>query len=310
MPSHFLITTFIQTPKYASALQAALSSEAYDVVWNQEVNDFLAVVAKNNPKIDCLLVEQTPSLVELLTELKTQKILLPTVMIEADELSETVIDIGSPPFSEQTLSSDSIENSSRPYHSAVVHVSESGLDKIDRSIHQAIDCFLQLPASLKVNELEASAGTDRADSPKDMENSGLAKQQKRLAEKLKERLGYLGVYYKRNPQNFFRSMTRVERHQFLEQLSSDYREIILGYFSKDNMLNQKIDSYVNAAFFADIAVSQVVEIHMDLMDSFSKQLQLEGRSEDILLDYRLTLIDVIAHLCEMYRRSIPRVTDG
>jgi len=45
---------------------------------------------------------------------------------------------------------------------------------------------------------------------------------------------------------------------------------------------------------------------MDLMDDFSKQLKLEGRSEEILLDYRLTLIDIIAHLCEMYRRSIPR----
>lgn len=45
---------------------------------------------------------------------------------------------------------------------------------------------------------------------------------------------------------------------------------------------------------------------MELMDEFSKQLQLEGRSDDILLDYRLTLIDAIAHLCEMYRRSIPR----
>ena len=45
---------------------------------------------------------------------------------------------------------------------------------------------------------------------------------------------------------------------------------------------------------------------MQLMDGFAKQLKLEGRSEEILLDYRLTLIDVIAHLCEMYRRSIPR----
>ena len=42
------------------------------------------------------------------------------------------------------------------------------------------------------------------------------------------------------------------------------------------------------------------------MEEFSKQLKLEGRSEEILLDYRLTLIDIIAHLCEMYRRSIPR----
>jgi circadian clock protein KaiA len=45
---------------------------------------------------------------------------------------------------------------------------------------------------------------------------------------------------------------------------------------------------------------------MELMEEFSKQLKLEGWSEDILLDYRLTLIDVIAHLCEMYRRSVPR----
>ncbi|MEL6385136.1 MAG: hypothetical protein AAFQ89_22260 [Cyanobacteria bacterium J06626_18] len=67
-----------------------------------------------------------------------------------------------------------------------------------------------------------------------------------------------------------------------------------------------MDDFVNLTFFADISVSKIVEIHMELMDDFSKQLHIEGRSEDILLDYRLTLIDVIAHLCEMYRRSIPR----
>jgi circadian clock protein KaiA len=82
----------------------------------------------------------------------------------------------------------------------------------------------------------------------------------------------------------------------------------LGYFAKDAKinLNQLIDDFVDQAFIADISVAQIVEIHMELMDNFSKQLKLEGRSEEILLDYRLTLIDVIAHLCEMYRRSIPR----
>ncbi|NEO27087.1 MAG: circadian clock protein KaiA, partial [Kamptonema sp. SIO4C4] len=49
-----------------------------------------------------------------------------------------------------------------------------------------------------------------------------------------------------------------------------------------------------------------LEIHMELIDAFAQQLKLEGRSEEILLDYRLALIDIIAHLCEMYRRSIPR----
>lgn len=42
------------------------------------------------------------------------------------------------------------------------------------------------------------------------------------------------------------------------------------------------------------------------MDQFSQSLKLEGRSDEILLDYRLALIDILAHLGEMYRRSIPR----
>ncbi|NEN92364.1 MAG: circadian clock protein KaiA, partial [Okeania sp. SIO3H1] len=93
---------------------------------------------------------------------------------------------------------------------------------------------------------------------------------------------------------------------FLDKLNLEYRHIVLKYFSKDNSLNNQIDEFVNLCFFSDVPVTQIVEIHMDLMDEFSKQLQLEGRSEEILLDYRLTLIDTIAHLCEMYRRSIPR----
>lgn len=55
-----------------------------------------------------------------------------------------------------------------------------------------------------------------------------------------------------------------------------------------------------------MSASQILEIHMELMDEFSQQLKLEGRSEDILQDYRLALIDILAHLGEMYRRSIPR----
>ncbi len=126
-----------------------------------------------------------------------------------------------------------------------------------------------------------------------------------MTNKLKERLGYLGVYYKRNPQNFLRNLSPLEKQELLEQLKADYRKIVLSYFANDKNLNELIDDFVNTVFFTDIPVSQVVEIHMELMDEFAKQLKLEGRSEDILLDYRLTLIDTIAHLCEMYRRSIP-----
>ncbi|MDJ0549145.1 MAG: circadian clock protein KaiA, partial [Microcystis sp. M49637_WE12] len=86
----------------------------------------------------------------------------------------------------------------------------------------------------------------------------------------------------------------------------DYREIILNYFQQDYPINQAIDELVNNVFFTDLSVSQILEIHMELMDEFSQQLKLEGRSEEILLDYRLALIDILAHLGEMYRRSIPR----
>ena len=43
---------------------------------------------------------------------------------------------------------------------------------------------------------------------------------------------------------------------------------------------------------------------MELIDDFSKKLKIEGRSDEILLDYRITLIDVLAHLCETYRSSL------
>jgi len=180
-----------------------------------------------------------------------------------------------------------------------VYIPVEDLPEIERYIHQAIHQFLKLPYNYAPDDTTVS-------SLEDTRHFLLSLQQQRLSEKLRERLGYLGVYYKRNPDNFIRNLPLQERQQVLENLRTEYRAIVLEYFSKDNTLNQKIDDFVNTAFFSDISVSQIVEIHMELMDNFSKQLKLEGRSEEILLDYRLTLIDIIAHLCEMYRRSIPR----
>ena len=184
-------------------------------------------------------------------------------------------------------------------HSAEVRIEIKQVQEISGFIDEAIAKFVALsPASIP----------NTTDDPTHQLNSVsfLMQQQRRLAEKLKERLGYLGVYYKRNPQLFLRHLSVSERHLLLENLKSEYRQIVLQYFSQENTLNQKIDNFVDIAFFADISVSRIVEIHMELMEEFSKQLKLEGRSEEVLLDYRLTLIDVIAHLGEMYRRSIPR----
>jgi circadian clock protein KaiA len=130
-----------------------------------------------------------------------------------------------------------------------------------------------------------------------------------LTRKLKERLGYLGVYYKRKPELFFRNLSDSEKKELLEVLKFEYKQIVLNYFAKKHDLNEIIDRFTDKLFFSDIAIAQVVEIHMELMDEFAKQLKIEGRSDEILLDYRLTLIDVMAHLCEMYRRSIPNESD-
>ena len=166
----------------------------------------------------------------------------------------------------------------------------------------AITKFLHLAPACTLNNKFTQFRT----SSEDPHTNFLLFQQRRLAEKFKERLGYLGVYYKRNPQDFYRNLSTEQKQEFLRQLNQDYRQIILSYFTEDTGINQAIDQFVNKVFFADFSVAQILEIHMELMDEFSQQLKLEGRSEEILLDYRLALIDIIAHLCEMYRRSIPR----
>ncbi|RUR73172.1 circadian clock protein KaiA [Chlorogloeopsis fritschii PCC 9212] len=101
-------------------------------------------------------------------------------------------------------------------------------------------------------------------------------------------------------------MIKADHQAFLQQIKSDYREILINYFTTDKNLQEKIDKFINAVFCANIPVPQIIEIHMELIDEFSKQLKLEGRSDETLLDYRLTLIDILAHLCELYRRSLPK----
>ncbi|RCJ27843.1 circadian clock protein KaiA [Nostoc minutum NIES-26] len=101
-------------------------------------------------------------------------------------------------------------------------------------------------------------------------------------------------------------MSHIDRQVLLQQLKSDYRKILIDYFTTDKTLKEKIDKFINAVFCANIPVPQIIEMHMELIEEFSKQLKLEGRSDEALLDYRLTLIDILAHLCEVYRSSISK----
>ncbi|MFN6561788.1 MAG: KaiA family protein [Nostoc sp. ChiSLP01] len=117
---------------------------------------------------------------------------------------------------------------------------------------------------------------------------------------------YVFASHSQKRQQVFQQMTVGERQELLNHLKSDYTQILIDYFTTDKTLKEKIDKFINTIFYANIPVPQIIEIHMEVIDEFSKQLKLEGRSDETLLDYRLTLIDILAHLCEVYRSSISK----
>ncbi len=283
MYSRLSICIFVRETKIARFLTQKLSGDRYRLNQVYSPEKLLEYVEENKEQVDCLILLEDLELESLLQEFYERGILLPVIIISRNQEKLSVKDL---------------------YHGGEVILLNTELAEIASSIDRAITQYMKLGPSCKISlELEAQAEPEQAES----KQTFLILQQRRLAEKLKERLGYLGVYYKRNPQSFYRNLSKEDKQELEKQLKSEYSQIIVNYFSENGTnINQAIDQFVNRAFFADISVSQILEMHMELIDEFAKQLKLEGRNEEILLDYRLTLIDLIAHLCEMYRRSIPR----
>lgn len=272
-----------------------LQSDRYAITLVDSVEKLLEYVSQEREQLDCLIVQMDMDLTLLVDQFRQQGISLPIVILDSQ------IQSSQPTQSETSASTQSFSDSPNYiYHSSEVCMAVNQLNQISGYVDKAISQFITQAVTTRLTDESLDV-----DTPTELTNF-IMRQQKRLADKLHERLGYLGVYYKRSSQNFLRNLPPAERQELLEQLKLKYRQIVLSYFSGDKALNNKIDEYVNIAFFADVPVTRIVEIHMELMDNFSKQLKIEGRSEDVLLDYRLTLIDMVAHLCEMYRRSIPR----
>jgi circadian clock protein KaiA len=178
------------------------------------------------------------------------------------------------------------------FHDSEVHLPPDQLEQLSYSLDAAVSRFLQrglLQGNPDTGEAGRSATPDRW----------------KLANRLKGRLGFVGVFYKRDPARFLRNLPELEREELVNSLERTYRDLLLSYFRDPAAANQALESFVNTAFFSDLPITRTVEIHMNLIDGFAKQLKLEGHKNDFLQDYRLALLDVMAHLCEMYRRSIP-----
>jgi circadian clock protein KaiA len=180
------------------------------------------------------------------------------------------------------------------YHPDEIHLPPDQLEQLTYSLDAAISRSLSRALASGGSSAAQAAGRDEP-MPEGW----------RLANRLQDRLGLLGVFYKRDPSRFLRNLNPQNAEILLASLQRTYRDLLLSYFKNPAAANQALESFVNTAFFSDLPITKTVEIHMDLIDSFSKQLRLEGHKSDFLQDYRLALLDVMAHLCEMYRRSIP-----
>lgn len=293
-----VVCCFFATRSLWSTAESHLPDDRIILLKPKSQSDLLRLLEQESQQIDCLILQESPALLGVISWLNDHAILLPTVIVQAGDRSpEGEQDEAASPQAE-TSQSTSL------YHTAEVRLPIAQLKQLEPVVESAIAQFLYLSPACR---LPAPNATPDLITDLSTQNF-LLLQQRRLSDKLKERLGYMGVYYKRHPSFFLRNLSEPDQAETLLDLKLQYRSIVLGYFSNDPEINQKIDSYVDAAFFADIPVSQAVEIHMEIMDDFAKQLKLEGRNEEVVLDYRLTLIDTLAHLCEMYRRSIPKDT--
>jgi circadian clock protein KaiA len=177
------------------------------------------------------------------------------------------------------------------YHDAEVHLPADQLVQLSYSFDAAVSRFLRRGLANGGNQ-----GVGHANDASD---------RWKLANRLDGRLGYLGVYYKRDPSRFLRHLGESERRELLDSLKLTYRDLLISYFQDPAAANQALESFVHTAFFSDLPITHTVEIHMNLIDEYGKQIKLEGHKTDFLQDYRLALLDVMAHLCEMYRRSVP-----
>lgn len=289
-----IVCCFMETRSLSTIAESYLSEVHIDLLQPQTQADLFDFLDLQSQSVDCLILQESPALFEIISWLHRHAILLPTVIVNTGNAPTAILPLPGPKVQLLNL-----------YHTAEVRLAFTDFRELETAVERAIAQFLYLSPACGIPTLaEPDLITELTTQ------NFILLQQRRLSDKLKERLGYMGVYYKRHPSSFLRNLSRRDQEDVLADLKSGYHSIILGYFSEDSEINQKIDRYVDAAFFADISVSQAVEIHMEIMDDFAKQLKLEGRHEEVVLDYRLTLIDTLAHLCEMYRRSIPKDTSN
>ena len=131
----------------------------------------------------------------------------------------------------------------------------------------------------------------------------LGKNKNILNSKLTERFRCANADRNKKYPKVFDSLSEFEQKQLLKNLKAQYSLILFDYFSSKDIINDKIEDFAKEAFNINLPIGKIVEIHLDLIENLEYQLMLEGLQAEYLSDFRLTLIDVIAHLGELYRNG-------
>ncbi|SBO44486.1 circadian clock protein KaiA [Cyanobium sp. NIES-981] len=283
MPESVLtVASLVHDPALQAAVARWLAGGRYALVPVDPSDEPGAALERLREDFDALLIEEGAVDPSVFAGLSQRGLVLPAVVIGAVTGEVTV-------------------------HGAEVRLPRDQLEQLPYSLDAAVSRFLR-QGVMSVGDGPGTPGGVGAG-----EDGGGATEPSaaplpipwRLDDRLKERLGLLGVFYKRDPSRFLRNLPLKEQNELRRSLERSYRDLLLNYFRNPSAANQALESFVNTAFFSDLSITTAVQIHMDMIESFSDRLRLEGRKTDFLQDYRLALLDVMAHLCEMYRRSIP-----
>jgi circadian clock protein KaiA len=266
------IASLLSDPRLERACRTWLKGGRYHLEDLGRLPDPVQELKQRREAFDVVLLQQGTLAPDVFEDLRRQGLVLPAVVV--GEVSGRI-----------------------EYHEAEVHLPQDQLEQIAYSVDAAVSRFLR-------HGVQGGGGTNGA-AGGEPGAAVVTPEGWRLPNRLQGRLGYLGVFYKRDPSLFLRNLPQLERRELLGSLERSYRDLLISYFKDPAAANQAIESFVHTAFFSDLPITKVVEIHVDLIDAIWKQLKLEGHKNDFLQDYRLALLDVLAHLCEMYRRSIP-----
>ncbi len=271
------IALLLRSPELESACCQWLPSNRYtplDLGLEDSEVDLVTALAQQREAVDAVVIEQSLLQAETREALLGRGLLFPAVVV--GELMGHV-----------------------DYHPEEVHLPGDQLEQLGYNVDAAISRFL------RHGQKDFRPDPDVGSVDSEQVGGQPAGSAWKLSNRLQERLGYLGVFYKRDPSRFLANLSPNEQRELIQSLQRTYRDLLISYFRDPAAANQALESFVNTAFFGDLPITQTVEIHMNLIDDFWKQLRLEGHKDDFLQDYRLALLDVMAHLCEMYRRSIP-----